>query len=284
MIGVLLLTLRELTAKKVTLGLFLVSTLVWVMLAFALNLDIVDGSLAGIRVFGQEATSEGPGSDAADSPRSGLPMLEEVVIGVQQGVAGASYWMGILLALFATAPLIASLLEKGRVDLLLSKPLSRGAVLGGHLMGVLAVVFILAVYLMGMIWLVMSIKSGIWNPQFLTAIVMVVIMFAIMYSVVLLIGVSTQSTALSLIVTYGLIFCSIIFIFKSELAPQINQPWRQVYVAFYYMLPNFAEVTKPVVQLAGGEDVETWSPLLYSSIFGGIMYLLAAVKFYRRDF
>lgn len=284
MIGILLLTLRELTAKKITLGLFLVSTLVWVMLAFALNLDIVDGSLAGVRIFGQEATSEGPDHSSADSPNSGLPLLEEVVIGVQQGVVGASYWMGILLALFATAPLIGSLLEKGRVDLLLSKPLSRGALLGGHLLGVLIVVFVLAVYLMGMIWLVMSIKSGIWNPQFLTAIIMVVIMFTIMYSVVLLVGVSTQSTALSLIVTYGLIFCSIIFIFKTELAPQINLPWRHVYVAFYYLLPNFAEVTKPVVQLAGSQDVETWSPLLYSSIFGGVMYLFAWMKFYRRDF
>ena len=279
--GVILLTLRELTAKKVTLGLFIVSTLVWVMLAFALNLEIVDGSLAGLRIFGGETNIE---TNGQNTNPSGLPLLNDLVIGIQTFVAGASYWMGILLVLFATAPLIGSLLERGRVDLLLSKPMSRVQLLGSHLLGVLTVVFTLAVYLMGMIWLVMSLKTGIWNFQFLTAILMVVVMFTIMYSVVLLIGVTTRSTALSLIVTYGLIFCSLIFLGKEQLVPQINMPWRQVFLAFYHVLPNFAEVTQPVVQLAGGETVESWYALISSAIFGIVVYAVAAVRFARRDF
>ena len=265
MIGVLLLTLRELTAKKITLGLFLVSTLVWVMLSFALNLDIIDGTLAGMRIFGQEAIGGEEAANRVDQDGNPVNLLNEFVIGAQQAVAGASYWMGILLALFATAPLINSMLERGRVDLLLSKPIGRNTLLGSHLLGVLVIVFILATYLMGMVWLVMSVKSGIWNIQFLYAILMAVVMFLVMYSVVLLIGVSTKSTALSLIVTYGLIFCSIVFLAKDQLVVQINPPWRQVYVAFYHLLPNFAEVTKAVVQLAGGEAVTSWYPLWSSN-------------------
>lgn len=281
MIGVILLTLRELTAKKVTLGLFIVSTLVWVMLSFALNLDIVDGSLAGLRIFGQDANITTNGGEGS-GPQ--IPMLQELVIGIEKVVAGASYWMGILLALFATAPLIGSLLEKGRADLLLSKPLGRMTLLGSHLLGVLTVVFTLAVYLMGMVWLVMSLKTGIWNFQFLTSIGMVLIMFTIMYSVVLLIGVSTRSTALSLIVTYGLIFCSLIFLGKEQIAPQINMPWREVFLGFYHVLPNFAEVTRPVVQLAGGENVESWYALISSALFGTVVYILAAIRFSSKDF
>ena len=279
MIGVLVLTLRELTAKKVTLGLFLVSTLIWVMLGFALNLDIVDGSLAGLRIFGQDTSLTRNSGDGAQ-----VPLLQELVFGVEKFVAGASYWMGILLALFTTAPLINNLLERGRVDLLLSKPLGRMHLLGSHLAGVLTVVFTLALYLMGMVWLIMSLKSGIWNFHFLTSIVMVLIMFTIMYSVILLIGVSAQSTALSLIVTYGLIFCSLIFLGKEQLVPQINMPWRHVFLAFYHMLPNFAEVTRAVVQLAGGDAVDSWYPLISSAIFGVVIYGVAAWRFYRRDF
>ena len=52
--AIIVLTFRELWAKKIVIGLFVISTLVWVMLAFALNLDIVEGSLAGLRIFGQE--------------------------------------------------------------------------------------------------------------------------------------------------------------------------------------------------------------------------------------
>ena len=280
MFGILLLTLRELTAKKITLGLFLMSTLIWVLLSFALNLDIVDGTLAGFRIFGQNADSP----DGSNSPFGGEDTLMKFVVGAEQAVAGASYWIGILLSLFATAPLINNMLERGRIDLLLSKPISRSKLLLSHILGVLLVVFLLALYLMGMIWLIMSFKSGIWNVQFLSAIIMVVLMFAVMYSVVLLLGVTTQSTALSLIVTYGLIFCSLIFAAKDQLTMQINPPWRQVYVSLYHVFPNFAEVTEPVVQLAGGGIVESWYPLLSSLLFGAVVYALAFFQFNRKDF
>ena len=282
MIGVILLTLRELTAKKVTLGLFLVSTLVWVMLSFALNLDVVDGSLAGLRIFGQDADIQVSTSGQGNMPT--MDLLQDLVFGVERFVAGFSYWMGILLALFATAPTITNLLERGRVDLLLSKPVGRMALLGSHLLGVLTVVTVLAIYLMGSLWLVMSIKSGIWNYHFLTAIGMVIIMFTIMYSVVLLIGVSTKSTALALIVTLGLMFCSGILGAKDQLVQLLNVPWRQVFLGFYHVMPNFAEVTVPVTQLAGGEPVESWYTLISSALFGIVMYVLAALRFSYRDF
>ncbi len=120
--------------------------------------------------------------------------------------------------------------------------------------------------------------------SFYTAILMVVLMFAVMYSVVLLLGVTTQSTALSLIVTYGLIFCSLIFAAKDQLTMQINPPWRQVYVSLYHVFPNFAEVTESVVQLAGGEVVESWYPLVSSLLFGAAVYALAFFQFNRKDF
>ena len=113
---------------------------------------------------------------------------------------------------------------------------------------------------------------------------MVLIMFSVMYSVVLLIGVSTQSTALSLIVTYGLIFASLVLAAKDEILTQINPPWRQVYVGFYHVLPNFAEVTVPVVQLVAGDTVESWYPLISSIAFGAVIYVFAFAKFNRRDF
>ena len=65
MLGVLLLTLRELRAKWIVVGLFVIATLLWGAMALALQLDIVDGSLAGARLFGQEASF---GEVAADEP------------------------------------------------------------------------------------------------------------------------------------------------------------------------------------------------------------------------
>lgn len=274
--AIIKLTFRELWARKIVVGLFIVATLVWVMLAFALNLDIVEGSLAGIRIFGQEG--EAPRTDNEPLP------IQQFVVVVEAFVAGAAYWVGILLSLFATASLLPHLLERGRVDLTLSKPISRTQLLTGHVLGVTLAMLLLVVYLLGMTWLVMSLKSGVWNTSFLFAIGVVLSMFVVMYSIVVLVSVTTQSTALALIVTYGLIFASVILGFKEQLAPQITLPWRYVFIGFYHALPHFGEVTRTVAQLAGIEAVGSLYPLGASLLIGGALYLVAALLFNRRDF
>ena len=283
--AIVLLTFRELWAKKIVIGLFIISTLIWLMLTFALNLDIVEGSLAGIRLFGQDATpSERTVDEQTGEEASEIFSLERVVVEVERVVAGVAYWAGILLALFATATLLPSLLAKGRVDLLLSKPISRSALLGGHLFGVMLAMAVLGLYLFGMVWLVMSLKSGIWSFGFFWSLLILIVMFGVMYSVVALIGVTTRSAPLALIVTYGLVIASMIFIGKDQLVPQINPPWRQVFLGFYHALPNFGEVTQVVVKLTGNEAVTSWYPFLSSLLFGAVIFAAAFYFFNRRDF
>ena len=83
---------------------------------------------------------------------------------------------------------MAALTERGQVDVVLTKPLSRSAVLAGRLLAVLAVMLALTAYLFGAVWLTMSVKTGIWDGRFLLAIGVVFGMFAVLYSVVTLGG------------------------------------------------------------------------------------------------
>ncbi len=280
MISVIALTFRELRAKKITVGLFLMATLSWIMLLFALNLDIVEGSLAGIRIFGTDAGIPNEISEAGGQDFG----LTRFVISIQSFVAGAAYWIAALLGLFATAPLFTSFMQSGQADLIFSKPLSRSQILGGHLLGVAAVVATLATYLFVMVWLVMSMKSGVWNFRFFAAIPVVVIMFMVLYSVVTLTTVATGSTALSLIFTYGLIFCSVILAGGENLAAQITMPWRNVFWGFYHILPNFAEVTSLPAQLTGIDRVKTLYPFFSSILFGLVIYGLAFFRLKTKDF
>ena len=304
MIGLLLLTLRELRARKVVVGLFVVATVVWAALAFALQLDVVDGSLAGARLFGQDtevetatvvrdpetgepvvdpATGE-PMTREADLPFNGGSLLESVVFSAQAFVSGAAYWIGILLALFATGGLVASLVERGQVDVVLTKPLSRSAVLAGRLAGVWLVMLALVVYLFGAVWLVMSLKSGIWNPRFLLAIGAVFGMFAVLYSVVALVGVWSGSAPLSLISTLAVLFVTLVLAIPN-LADQVSRVWRPVVTGLYAVLPKFGSVgTSLVPQLATGQPVATLTPLLSSLAFGAVCYAGAFVLFARRDY
>jgi len=277
--GLLLMTVRELWAKKVVLGLFLVSSLVLLVVAFALNLDVVEGSLAGIRLFGQDASPEVEGPDT--QPQLSLT---RVVVAVESVVAGVTYWIGILLSLFASSSLFSDLQSAGRVELLLSKPVSRAQVIAGHVIGVWVVIAVLTLYLMGGTWLIMSIKSSVWNPRFLLSIGIVVGMFAVMYSAVMLMGVWTQSTALALIVAYGLIFVSMVLAGANEIAGLLGPVGKPVFWGLYHTLPNFTEVTGIVTSLAKNQTVESWYPLGSSFLFGGVVYGITGYLFVRRDF
>ncbi|MEM1116745.1 MAG: ABC transporter permease [Bacteroidota bacterium] len=305
MTGLLLLTLRELRARKVVIGLFVIATIVWVALALALQLDVVDGSLAGARLFGEDAindeayNAEGVLVDAEGNvvlnddgePRRlndqypfGSTLLESFVFGAQAFVSGAAYWVGILLALFATGGLVASLTERGQVDVLLTKPLSRSAVLAGRLGGVWLVMLGLVVYLFGAVWLVMSLKSGLWNPRFLLAIPVVFSMFAVMYGVIALVGVWSGSGPLSLMSTLALLFVSLVLAIP-ELPNQVSQTWRPLVEGAYHVLPKFGNVGVEVVpQLATGQPVAGAYALASSLAFGAICYLAAFILFARKDY
>lgn len=295
MIGVAILTLRELTARKIVLGLFVVATMIWGTLALALQIDVVDGTLQGLRVFGQspEVTVEENGEvrqesldsalERGEGPEGGDP-LRMVVVGAESVVAGAAYWVGILLALFATGGLVASMLDRGQIDLLLAKPMSRSAILGGRLLGVAILVAILAVYLMGMVWLVMSIKTGVWNPRFLLAIGVVFAMFAVLYGIVTLVSVWTGSTPLALVITLGVLFVSLVVAIPG-LAGKLDGPWRSAVEILHAGLPPFADVGARVVpSLARGAPVGAWSHLWASLGFGAVVYGAAFLVFRRKDF
>ena len=288
LIGMILLTFRELWAKKIVMGLFIISTLVLLLAAFALNLDVVEGSLAGIQVFGQEAVAvedmEMPEEGEDVEAMQDMMTLDRIVLMIESAVAGATYWIGILLALFAVAPLFTSLLQTGHIDLLLSKPMSRLQLISGHTLGVWLTMLILGIYLLGGLWLIMSIKTGVWNFHFLLSILVVVAMFAVMYAPIVLLGVWTQSTALSLIVTYGLVFLSMFLAGGEMLATQLGSISEPIFWGLYHTLPNFTEVTATISALAQNEPIDSWYPLISSLLFGAAVYAVGVTWFVRRDF
>ena len=311
MLGLFLLTIREMRARKVIIGLAIVATLIWITMALALQLDVVDGTLAAASIFGEEEVVEpepildpetgeplldDEGNVRMRDPRPspfGQTVLESWVFGAQAFVAGAAYWVGIVLALFATGSLVALLSDRGVADLMLSKPLSRSSILLGRLIGIWVVTFTLVAYLLGAVWLVMSIKSGIWNPRFLLAIPVVFGMFAVVYSVITLVSVWSGSGPLALIVTLGLMFISLVLAIP-ELDIHLARMWRPVVNGAYHLLPKFGGVgAKLVPALATGQPIlqpdEQGAviglyPFLSSLVFGAVCYGGAFLLFKRKDF
>ncbi len=269
--GILHLTFRELWDKKIVIGLLILSTLVWVFLLFALDPEAVSLPPAVEEEFGPE----GP-------PREFL--MRQVVDRLAPLISGLSYWGGTLLALFAAAPLFSGFIRRGHVELLLSKPLSRTTLFAGHVTGVFLMMTLLACYLIGAVWLVLGLRTGIWNASFLLTIPILVGMFGALYAAVVLLEIWTESTALGLFAAFGLVLLSIFFLWHERLSETLGAVTGALFEAAYRVFPNFAEVAGLVLVLARGDAVEDWYPLVSSLLFAAACYALAAWWFSRRDF
>lgn len=283
--GSLLITFRELRSTHVAIGLFAVTTLAWGMLAFAMNLEVVEGSVAALRIFGMDMTPSGGHRDpeTGDWIRSALT-LDQFAVSIQSFIAGAAYLLGTFLGLFAAVPVAAGTFESGRIELMLSKPVSRTRLLAGHVLGVWIMVLALATYLVGALWLVFWIKTGIRTDGFLTAIPIITVMFAVMYGAALAMLTAGAAAPLTLILTYGLIFAAVILATKDQVLGQLSPTGRTMFMTLYHVLPNFIEVIPIMAKLVGRQTVESWYPFWSSVSFGVVCYGFAAWRFHRRDF
>jgi ABC-type transport system involved in multi-copper enzyme maturation permease subunit len=226
----------------------------------------------------------GQGGDQGGGLSSMTSFMQFTLL-AQTVVSQAAYWIVILLGLFSAAPLFARLLETGHIDLLLSKPMSRVRLFSGHVLGVLLMVTVLAGYLFGAVWLVLSLKIGVWNAKFLFSILILVGMFAILYGIIALVTVWTESTALALIVTYGTaIFVSPFLAAREPIHRALNDTGDLAFDALYYLVPNFAEIGYVAGQLLHGSPVTRWEAIISTAAVGALLYLGAGWRFVRRDF
>jgi len=117
---------------------------------------------------------------------------------------------GLFVAILLTASLIPEMLEPGSLNLLLSKPMFRWGLLLAKFIGGCAFVTLCAVYLFVGVWLVLGIRLGIWERSLLLSIPLYVIVFAIYFSLALLVGLLYRSTILTVIVT--IVFWGVCFV------------------------------------------------------------------------
>src|SRR4030042_1521333 len=139
-------TFREAFAKLVFWGFYGLSTALILFFLFLLKIDIVEGARATITLFGQTSGK--------------MRDVQEVVLTFHAGIATFLYTWGMAIAVFASAGLIPTVLEPGRLELLLSKPVRRHHILLGRYLGNLLVVGLNVSYLVAGVWIIFGWKTG----------------------------------------------------------------------------------------------------------------------------
>ncbi len=264
-------TFREALARKLFWVLFGLSTLLILFFLFLLRIDIAAGASATISLFGRESRSN--------------PDLNGVVRGVYGAIATFLYTWGMFLAVFASAGLVPSVLEPGRIELLLSKPLSRTHILLGRFAGNVLIVFLNTAYLVLGVWTILGVKTGIWSPGFLIAIATTTFVFAVLLAVVVLVGVLLESAAAAVMITVALMIMSPILAQTNLMMRLLSSEWsRNLWRVLYYSLPKVYDLGKMTLDAIQSRTFSGFMPIWTSALFGLVMLGAALAIFARRDF
>ncbi len=262
---------REAAARWVFWGFYGLSTALILFFLFLLRIDVIEGARATVTLFGET------------SPRA-LPVAR-LVRQFQGGVASFLYVAGMGLALFASAGLMAATFEPGRIEWLLSKPVSRVRILLWRYAGNVLVVALNVCYLVLGVWLILGWKTGVWDANFLAVALTTIFMFMVLLSVVTLAAVLTGSAALATMVAFALMVLSpILAQYKLMVKLLDSEFWRDVWRAMYYALPKVFEVGRINMNLLRDRAIESWMPVWSSALFAVVVLATALFAFSRRNY
>jgi ABC-type transport system involved in multi-copper enzyme maturation permease subunit len=264
-------TFQEARARWLFWGLFGLSTLLILIFLFVLKIDLVEGAVS---ILGIQRTAR-PIYD-----------VRRFVNLSCSWVSTTLYIWGTFLAVFASSGLIPSVLEPGRIGLLLSKPLGRTTLLIGRYFGNLLVVVLNHVYLISSIWIIIGLKTGIWETRFLAAIPISVFIFSVLLCVVVLIGVISESAALSTMAAVALMLISTILAQRNFVVRLLDSEWsRRLWMALYWLIPKVFDLGNALRQIIlFDRGVDLMTPILTSAAFGLGVMMMAIYLFRRKDF
>jgi ABC-type transport system involved in multi-copper enzyme maturation permease subunit len=115
--------------------------------------------------------------------------------------------LGTLVTVIWTAGFLPAFLEPSAAAVLLAKPVPRGVLLAGKVLGVLAFVAFQEAVFFGGTWLSLGLRTGIWPGAYLFCIPLFLLHFAVIYSFSALMAVCTRSTVAAIFGALLFWFC-----------------------------------------------------------------------------
>jgi ABC-2 type transport system permease protein len=271
--------MREAAARWTLVAYFFLSTIFILIFASAINLDIVDGALAGAKLFGKQVEV------------SGSLSIEKLVMGFESGFSGVLYVLCTFLAIFATAHLVPRMQEKGTIDLYLSRPVSRVKLILSRYVAGLILAGSNVLYLIGSIWMIVAWKTHVFHPRFFLGGVVILFLIATLLAFAFLIGVITSSTAVSIMATYGVFFFGVMLAGHARIEAALSKEWQAAAInTLYWIMPKTAELATAVVAYVAGGQIHsevlqiTPAPFVSTGIFGVVCLVLASWLFQRKEF
>jgi ABC-type transport system involved in multi-copper enzyme maturation permease subunit len=261
-------TLREAMARKVFISFLIISALAIIIIAL---------------IFGLSSNV----SITANANSRNIP-IDDVITMIETGIVKVLSGLCLLLAIFSSSSFVPVMLEKGNIDLLISKPVSREQLLLGKYLGGILVVFINIVFLIIGVWLIISIKFSYYNFSFLLIVFSITFTFAVLYSLIVLLGVITKGSTFGMMMAYFIyiILSQLLFNARGVFSNFITSKFlKGIIDVLYYIVPKTHELMGDITtNLALGKGIEDYQPILTSLAFLILTMGIAISIFRKKDF
>lgn len=177
-------------------------------------------------------------------------------------------WVGIIIALVATADVIPGMMRGGAVEVLVSKPLSRPMIFLGKYIGAMVFVTLQVSIFVVLTLMVIGSRWAYWMWPYLWCIPLTVLLFSYIYAFSALFGVITRSAMASLLLAMLAWLAIFIpqFVYESLMtAPAMGleppKTWVQVASAVKRVVPNTTEITYIAGKLVGAAGATEVAPM-----------------------
>jgi Cu-processing system permease protein len=267
--------LREAISRRWFLGLFIAVTLFLCVLGLSLRMDVVDGALAGINLFGRVFDDHVLSVDVALRPVFGA-------------ATGLIFFGGTLFLILACADFGPELFAPGRIEHLLSLPVRRWQLLLGTWLGVLLLASACALYGSSGLVLILGVKTGVWTIKPVLAALLSVVSFGAIYGVMLAVPLYVRSASLSAAVGFLFFIAGVIASFRESLGKLFESGLpRDAFIWATYPLPRLGALGVNAIDYSTSRGVN--GNTVAAICLGCVLYAAAGLmvgvwRFERKDF
>lgn len=267
--------LLEAGRRKWFLALFGGITLVLLVLGFSLQLDVVDGAIAGSKLFGALLFDD-------------IVSANRVMSGLYLAVAYASFYGGAFFMAIACSDFAPELLAPGRIEHLLSLPVSRWQLLFGTYLGVVTLAAIGVLYGAGGLTVLLGVKTDLWNWKLVLGSAVGWVGFCALYAVMLTTNFFVRSAALSGALGVVTLILGVVASYRESIAVTITAGFgRELFSWAMLPIPRLGALATVSARLAASQPLEgeiVGRLLGGCLIFSAALLSVAAWRFERKDF
>lgn len=192
----------------------------------------------------------------------------------------------ILLLVFGSAGLAPSFLGKGRVELVLSKPIDRWRLLSMKFLAVYLVKAAVLVVVATAVWLTLSLRLGTFNGLFFAGLSFACLQFLVVYAIVFFFGVLTNSAAAAIMGYFIIRIGTDLLAGRKAVYPLLGEKslWKTVLDGLYHVCPKIGEMTENIVPIMTGKGIVDFYPVWSTVLIAVAVFLVTLLFFNRRDY